>query len=67
MSGTAEPFGEQPQCGECGAFEEWVDKYDEIKEIHDDAVERGVDPVEAGVPPGPWGYWRCPNGCGSKE
>lgn len=53
--------GEQPHCSDCGSFEKWVCRHDQIKELHDMAVEQGIDPVDAGVPPGPWGYWACPN------
>lgn len=49
------------QCRECGSFKRYVDKSEEIGQLHDEALEKGIDPHENGVPPGPWGYWECPN------
>lgn len=50
--------GEQPQCPECGAWMRFVDESEEIQE----AIENGLPADE--VPPGYWGYWECPRGCG---
>jgi ribosomal protein L34E len=39
---------EQPLCHDCGSWQEWVDRTEEIRQL---------EPAKR--PPGPWGHWRC--------